>query len=119
MSTNATEAKRKSPMSGFGKATRARVLAGAAAGGAGLLSLSAATALVPAVGSTMTFMGGFVAQNPILVAVTVLFAVGHSPVLARFGKSSASGKAWVACSKCGRYFRDENEVARHSSGYHN
>ena len=116
MSTNVKAESKNSGMKAVvGAATRTRILVSAAAMGVGAVSLS----MVPAISNAVVALGAFAVQNPILLVLVGLFAVGHSGVLAsRSNKQGNSGAAWVACPKCNSAFRDQVEVERHSAGYH-
>jgi len=102
----------------LGFATRARILVSAAAMGVGAVSIAATMVMVPATDSVVVALSGFAVHNPLLLGVLGLFILGNSPIAGRFAKPATGGRAWVACTKCNRMFRDEAEVERHSAGYH-
>jgi hypothetical protein len=52
------------------------------------------------------------------IAMAGVMVVGQAISLRSSDKSGKGGKAWVACPKCNRMFRDQTEVERHSAGYH-
>jgi hypothetical protein len=121
MSTNTrSEAKSGGLKSAAGFPTRTRVLLSAAAMGVGVVSIAATMVMIPAMANAIVGLGGFAAQNPIVLGLVGLFAVGQSiPLMSQSeSKSGKSGAVWVRCPKCNRVFENQAQVESHSAGYH-
>ena len=86
---------------------------------ASVIGLGAALLFGPELALPIFALGEAFAQHPILVPLVALVAIGQSIPFIHFGSHVESdGTPGCVCKQCDSVFRNEEELKRHSWGYH-